>query len=950
MLSLFIIINTLSVILCSNDDIKTGNTILTLNKNSFNAAIKDNEYVFIKFYASWCKHSRELAPLYLKSAKKAFELDLPVKFAEIEASEEQDLCDKYNVVGYPTLILFRRGVAVDYEGERTVEDILMWIKSQLRPAVKELNTLEEAENLINSENLTVVGFYNDLSSSKAKNFVKIAESFDKPVFAVTSNEEIMKKYNSTLYSIVLFEKFGIEKAEFIDDLTLSSMKSFVEIESAPLIHELNTLNAERIFGSNIKNHLVIFVSKKRNNVDHVLNLAKPIAKDYRKKITFLTINSDDERLGQLLMYFNIKPSETPAIALISGKNTVSKYKMKGAISTENIRKFLRDFEENKLKKILLSEQIPENWNKANVYTLVASNFVNVTRDSEKTVVVYFYVIDCKSCPLWDPIVKKLGDYYQNREDVIMCKINAGANEFEEVLFKEVPSIVLFKKNSNKHVLYKGNPNFDDLVNFIESDGNVNKKISVFSSVRCSNNTELREEVLVLDENSIQDVINKNENVFISFYASWCRYSIIAAPQFRKAAKKSLELNLPLTFAQIESTGNKKKFQLDGFPTYKLFRNGIPITYVGNRTSENFIKWLQKHLRSIERINKIEEAEKLIDSEDLLVVGFFKSDQSERAKIYKNVTSRFDNIVFAITLNETIFNAYNLTEETIVIFKKFDEQTVVFTEEFTFNNVINFVETESTPLLQELNKDSVDTVFEELSHAYQYAVILVSKNDSNTTNPVLETARILAKEYKQKIRFIVVDVDKEYLAPILNLFYLSPEDVPSLVLIPDAFFGDSYKISGNLSFKNIKTFLQYFNDSKLDDLLNEKLPDDWNTKPVHTLVKSNFLNVTQDADKNVLVYFYVSNCNSCVDWEKIVEELGKTFESREDTIISKIDVGLNSIDSKWYGRIPAIVLFRQGDNTVVNYTGEINLEDLIQFIETKDVNRTKSNETKLSLAN
>ncbi|KAF5303365.1 hypothetical protein FQR65_LT08278 [Abscondita terminalis] len=350
-------------------------------------------------------------------------------YLEIEASEENELCEKYNVHGFPYLILFRRGAAVDYYGERRADDIVLWIENQVRPAVEELHTLEETIDVIKTENVTIMGFYNNFSTLEAKSFIKIADNFAKPIFAITSNKEAMNTYNATSGTIILFEKYGNEKVLFVEELTLINMKTKI----------------------------------------------KPVARDYRKKITFLTINIDDEKLAEILIYFNVKPSDVPAIGLITGKNNMSKYRMKGPITTDNVRQFLRDFDEKKLSKILLSEQLPNDWNKTPIYTLVASNFVKITSDTSKIVVVYFYAMDCKSCPIWDPIVKKLGDYYNNREDVIVAKINVGANEFEETQVKEIPSIVLFKKGLDKQVIYDGNPKYDDIVKFIDSNDDVNNK-------------------------------------------------------------------------------------------------------------------------------------------------------------------------------------------------------------------------------------------------------------------------------------------------------------------------------------------------------------------------------------------------------------------------------------------------------------------------------------------
>ena len=48
----------------------------------------------------------------------------PVPFAKVDATVESDLAQKYDVSGYPTLKIFRRGTAYEYDGPRHEEGIV----------------------------------------------------------------------------------------------------------------------------------------------------------------------------------------------------------------------------------------------------------------------------------------------------------------------------------------------------------------------------------------------------------------------------------------------------------------------------------------------------------------------------------------------------------------------------------------------------------------------------------------------------------------------------------------------------------------------------------------------------------------------------------------------------------------------------------------------------------
>lgn len=91
--------------------------VVVLNGGNFSEFIEKNRYVLVEFYAPWCGHCQALAPEYAAAATEL--KGEKVVLAKVEATEESELAEKYEVQGFPTIYFFVDGVHKVYAGQRT---------------------------------------------------------------------------------------------------------------------------------------------------------------------------------------------------------------------------------------------------------------------------------------------------------------------------------------------------------------------------------------------------------------------------------------------------------------------------------------------------------------------------------------------------------------------------------------------------------------------------------------------------------------------------------------------------------------------------------------------------------------------------------------------------------------------------------------------------------------
>ncbi|XP_008543798.1 protein disulfide-isomerase A6 homolog [Microplitis demolitor] len=118
----------------SDSKSKDSKDVVELTDDNFDKLVMNSEDLWlVEFYAPWCGHCKNLAPIW---ASAATELKGKVKLGALDATVNTVKSSQYEIRGYPTIKVFAPGKkdsdsVSEYDGGRTTSDIVNWALDKL---------------------------------------------------------------------------------------------------------------------------------------------------------------------------------------------------------------------------------------------------------------------------------------------------------------------------------------------------------------------------------------------------------------------------------------------------------------------------------------------------------------------------------------------------------------------------------------------------------------------------------------------------------------------------------------------------------------------------------------------------------------------------------------------------------------------------------------------------
>ncbi|KAK0082419.1 hypothetical protein PV325_010428 [Microctonus aethiopoides] len=448
--------------------------VLELSDDNFTEELKRRENTLVMFYAPWCGHCKRLKPEYAKAAGELTGNDPEITLAKVDCTEAgKDTCTKYGVSGYPTLKIFAKDEMVkEYNGPREAPGIVKYMKSQVGPASKELKGEECKKAYLKSDEVSIIGYFEDENSALAKSFHSVAKKLrEQARFAHTSAKSLLQKekYNNhiVLYRPeMLKNKFEPSVLVYEGGNSLDDISNFITDNYFGLVGVRTRDNSASFKNPLVVAYYAVDYVKNAKGTNYWRNRIMKVAKDF-PEFNFGISNKDDFQHELNDFGIDFAKGEKPVILARDIKG--QKFILKDEFSVESFEKFLKELEAGDLEPFLKSEPIPED-NSANVKVLVAKNFDEMVTNTDSDYFIEFYAPWCGHCKKLAPIFDELGDKMAN-ENVVIAKFDATANDVPpQFAVRGFPTLYWVPKNNKENpVKYEGERNLEDFVKYIAKE-------------------------------------------------------------------------------------------------------------------------------------------------------------------------------------------------------------------------------------------------------------------------------------------------------------------------------------------------------------------------------------------------------------------------------------------------------------------------------------------------
>ena len=455
-------------------------------------------------------------------------------------------------------------------------------------------------------------------------------------------------------------------------------------------------------------------------------------------------------------------------------------------------------------------------------------------------------------------------------------------------------------------------------------------LALIAFTACDDDFPLEKDVIILTDATFDKAVEKYEYLLVLFYAPWCGHCKKFHPEYEKAATVLRKENLYL--AKVDATVEKKlaeKFEIQGFPTVKLFIKGQAIEYTGGRRESEVINWMRKKTGpATKALKTVEEVEKFQKDNDVVLV-YFGSNKADIEEFTK-VARKNEDFPFGVVEAEDVIKKFSKAG-TIVLFKNFDEGKRELTE-IKEKAIDEFIDKFSAPKVMKFDEKAAQIIFGKALPA----IMLYASEKSEKWGEYEKLMKSVSDKLNGKLKVVLTDIKEGMAARLAEYIGIKESDLPSVRIADTRADLKKYNMEGEINEKNILQFVEDWENKKLKPHLKTAEEPKENNGDVFVVVGKTFEKEVINNDKDVMLLFYAPWCGHCKALHPKYEEVAKKLkEKNPKLVLAKIDATENEVESVNISGFPTVKFYpgNKKDKAPLDYNGDRSVDDIIKFIKT-----------------
>lgn len=445
-------------------------------------------------------------------------------------------------------------------------------------------------------------------------------------------------------------------------------------------------------------------------------------------------------------------------------------------------------------------------------------------------------------------------------------------------------------------------------------------------------------VLDLGDSDFDSTLEGHDLALVMFYAPWCGHCKRMKPEFDIAAKTLSANDPPVTLAKVDCTEAGKdtcgRFEVRGYPTVKIFRNGeLSSDYNGPREAPGIIKTMASQAGPASK--ELKEAKDLAatqEKKDVVIVGLFES-ASDAEPFLKAAGQMREDASFAHSISGALgkeLGVFLVRPKNLQ--SKFEDAELKYDGKMEKGALADWVKKNYHGLCGHRTSDNAKDF--KLPLVTAYYDVDYSKNVKGTNywrNRVMK----VAKNFPE-LNFAVSNKnDMQNEADEFGLEIMTT-DKPLVGVKSDK---GKFVMKEAFSMDTFEQFLKDFEAGKVEPhLKSEAVPV--NDGPVKVAVAKNFEELVTNSKKDVLIEFYAPWCGHCKSLAPKYDELGEKMTGEEIEIV-KMDATANDVPPAYsVSGFPTLFWLPADTKKPETYQGGREVDDFVKFISKKAVNELK----------